>query len=301
MKKNKRLSMNPRTFFAVLLVIIAGWIAAGAYASSQHLEQLVFLDHYIDEYAEDRLTMQFYYITNKDDKNSINHIILGDIPGYVEEYHDPFMEEIPYMQRYGHHEVRILNVSLDLYTVRNLKEKMIFKEMTVQRSDGQSEVVDIGEIIIHPRERSKKTYLSQNMSMSGGNSTADIIAAEEKLLIQSLHPHMPVDDFQTLKIQLVGPEIIEDAKSNPEKLEKIVHHDNGKHYNELQYPLELDKGENLALILQNEQKVKYVLNSWLMVGGLDEYGKEIEFPAFLFHVPTLMKEDIKAIIEQKGQ
>lgn len=59
--------MKQRIFFGVLSCIIVGWIIAIGYASSQQLDKPVFLDHYIDEYQQDEIQVQFYYITNKRD------------------------------------------------------------------------------------------------------------------------------------------------------------------------------------------------------------------------------------------
>ncbi|WP_033543994.1 hypothetical protein [Planococcus sp. CAU13] len=306
MKQSKGSSMNPRVFFSVLFVIITGWFAVGAYASSQHLEKPVFLDHYIDDYAQEALTLQFYYITNKGDRNTINYIMLGYIPGYVnsgyiDEFFDPFMEEAQYIQRYGLHDLRSVTITLDAQEINKSKENMTFDEITVYFSDGSSMVADIGEIVLHPIKSTDNPLLSQELSASSPNSYESVVRAEEKLTITSLQPHMPADDLNSLTIHLLGEDEIVNEYNLSDMMDEKIRHEKGSHYMDLNYPIELDEEEAFVLSIRNQEKVKYVLKSWMMVEALDENNKELSFPLYLSCIPELAAADIKAILEQKGQ
>ncbi|QHJ71773.1 hypothetical protein [Planococcus halotolerans] len=293
--------MNQRIFFGVLSFIILGWIIAIGYASSQQLDQPVFLDHYIDEYQQDEIQMQFYYITNKRDRKAVNYIMLDDIPGYVDHYYDPMMEEIPYEQRFGHYEVRSIYATLDLRGLDSIDEKMVFDKMRVHFSDGQFETVDVGEIIIHPALYNEKNYLSQDVTAAGADWAGYILNAEEDFSIESLVPHIPVDESAHLKVQVLNPEesfhesrffkVVEDGAQNSQ----------GIGYEDVNYPIVLNEEDKLAVSFINEGNYKYVLKSWVRVEGKDTDGLDVSFPTYLSQIPQLEKEDVKTIIEQKRE
>ncbi|HSJ36667.1 MAG TPA: hypothetical protein VK945_00460 [Planococcus sp. (in: firmicutes)] len=279
--------------------IIFGWIAAGTYASSQHLEQPVFLDHYFKDYADEQLQMQFYYLTNSGDNKTINFVELGDIPAFVDGYHEMFMEGTPYVQRYGPHELRTVSVTLDSYELSQLKEKVTVNEMTVYLSDGESFVADIGEIIIYPEELSAKTYVSQNSS--SGDWTASYLQAEEKISILGMNPHIPDAVLESMKVHVPQSEDMIFSQTNyVQALEEQLNDGKGKEYQDLDYPVNLDKGEGFAISIQNKGDAKFVLDSWLMIEGEDQNGSVIQFPAYLYHIPQLTGKNVKAIIESKG-
>lgn len=295
--------MSQRVFFGVLLVIFLGWIAAGTYASTQKLEEPVFLDHYLDEYSENGQPLELYYITNKNDQNTINFVTFEDIPGFVEAgyvdvFSDPFMAPDESIERYGIYELRSVRISLDAYEMSLLKEKKIFNEMTVHFSDGQSIVADIGEIIIHPYEQSAQPYLTNSFGMSGTDGSANVYQAEKNISISALKPHIPEEFAQDLKIHLpISSERVNEANfvDNFEEL-----HADGEDYRKLEYPVKLGKGENFAYTIQNTARLDSIINSWMMMEGTTEKGQPIEMPAYLQHLPEWESLDIKAIIEQKG-
>lgn len=298
--------MSQRLFFGVLLAIFLGWIGAGAYASTQHLEQPVFLDHYIDDYVQEALPLQFYFITNKGDQNPITYVMLGDIPGYVDGgytdgFFDPFMEEAQYIQRYGLHDLKAVTVTLDSYEIMKLKEKTMFDEMTVYFADGSSSVADIGEVVLHLITSVDESFLSQEFSASSPNSYESVVRAEEKLTITSLQPHMPAEGLNSLKVHLLDSDEIVNGSNLSDMLDEKMRHEKGSHYKDLNYPIELDEEAAVVISIRNQEKVKYILKSWMMVEAMNENNKELSFPLYLSYIPELFPADIKAIIEQKGR
>lgn len=291
--------MNQRIFFGILSFIIIGWVAAIGYASSQQLDEPVFLDHYIDEYQQDEIQLQFYYITNKRDQKAVNYIMLDDIPGYVDNYYDPMMQEIPYEQRFGHYEVRSIYATLDLRGLDAIDEKMVFDKMKVHFSDGQSETVDVGEIIIHPALHNEKNYLSQKVTAGSANWAGYILNAEEDFSIESLVPHIPMDESAQLRVQVLNAEenIHESRFFNV--LEDGVQNSQGIKYEEADYPIVLNEEDKLAVSFVNEGNYKYILKSWVKVNGKDKNGLDVSFSTYLSQIPQLEKEDVETIIEQK--
>lgn len=292
--------MSPRIFFGVLLVIVIGWFTAGTYTYSQQLEQLVFLDHYIEDYAQDSLHMQFYYITNKGDKNTVNVVELGDIAGFPDGQFDFFMEESSYVQRYGPHELRTINVTFDIYEIRSFKEKQIFNEMTVHTSDGKQFVTDIGEIIIHPPDRDHDRSWMSQMSTGDGKSSVFYLTAEKEMTILGLNPHLPAEGLTGLKVHIPQMDESLDEINFFEKITEELDEGKGEDYRDQEYPIRLEKDDGLVLSIQNEKNVKFILHSWLMIEGEDNNGKALKSMAYLHHIPQLNGKDVKAIIENKG-
>ncbi|MCM3611548.1 hypothetical protein M4S82_09770 [Planococcus sp. MERTA32b] len=299
MKKSKGSSMNPRLFFSVLSVIIIGWIAATAYAYSQQLEHPVYLDHYFEDYAHENLHMQFYYITNKDDNNTVNMITLGDIPAFVEDFQAMYTEGPSYVQQFGLHELRTLSVKMDPYELSQLKEKVVINEITVYLSDGDSYTADIGEIIIHPEGESTKPSMSQ-MSSGEGELTVSYIEAGEEITINGFEPHLPPYGMADLKVHVPNAEDYFNGVNYVQKIENRLKAGKGVDLRDLGFPLNLKKNGGFAISIQNRGDLKYVLNSWVMIDGEDKNGTAIRFPASLYHIPILTREDSRTIIERKG-
>lgn len=293
--------MNQRKFFGVLSFIILGWIVAILYAGSQQLDKPVFLDHYIDEYQQDEIQVQFYYITNKRDQKAVNYIMLGDIPGYVDNYYDPMMQEIPYEQRFGHYEVRSIYATLDLRGLDAIDEKMVFDKMRVHFSDGQFETVDVGEIIIHPTVHNEKKYLSQKVTAGGTNWTGYILDAEKKFSIEAVVPRIPVNDSAQLRVQVLNPDDNIHGSRFYKVLEDGVQNSQGINYEDVDYPIVLNEEDKLAVSFINEGNYKYVLKSWVRVEGKDTEGLDVSFTTYLSQIPQLEKEDVETIIEQKRE
>ncbi|XKE95898.1 hypothetical protein LG326_06275 [Metaplanococcus flavidus] len=295
MKQSKMSAMNPRLFFSILFVIIIGWIAAATYAFSQELEQPVYLDHYFEDYAHENLQMQFYYITNKDDNETVNMITLGDLPAFIED----FQEGTSYVQQFGLHELRTLSVKMDPYELSQLKEKAVINEITVYLTNGDSYTADIGEIVIHPAEESTKPYLSQ-VSSGDGDLTVSYLEAEEEITINGFEPHLPPYGMPDLTVHLPSAEDSFTEVNYVKKVEKRLKEGNGVEIQDLEFPINLKKNDGFALSIQNKVNIKYVLNSWAMIDGEDKDGTAIRFPASLYHIPILTREDSRTIIERKG-
>lgn len=291
--------MSPRIFFIILSSIILGWIAAATYAYSQQLEQPVFLDHYFEEYAHENLQMQFYYITNKNDDNTINMITLGNIPAFVDDFHMMFTEGTSYVQQFGSHELRTLSVNMDPYELSKIKEKVMINEITVYLSGGDSFTADIGEIIIHPEDKSTKPHLSQ-VSSGDGELTISYLEVEEEITINGFEPHMPTYGMANLKVHVPNAENHFTDVNYVQKIENRLKAGKGDELPNLEFPLNLKKNEGFGISIQNRGDLKYVLNSWIMIDGEDKNGTALRFPASLYHIPVLTQEDSRTIIERKG-
>lgn len=293
--------MSPRIFFSVLSVIIIGWFAAGTYFYSQQLGQPVFLDHYIEEYSYDEMQIEFYYITNKGDDKMVNVVELGDISGFPDGNLNFFMEEMPYVQHYGPHELRTINVSFDSYEIRSLKEKLVINEMRVHMSDGESFLVDIGEIIIHPEVESNSSYLSQNSSSRTGEWSISYLKAEEDLSINGVDSRLPDAIVNHLKVhQPQSGDPIFTEYNYAAIIEGRLDEGAWAELLNIEYPFNLNEGEGMAISIQNNEDAAYVLNSALTFDAEDKNGSAIKVPAYLNFTPELSGKKVKAVIEQKG-
>lgn len=292
--------MSPRIFFSVLLVIIGGWIAAGAYTVSQQLDQPVFLDHYIENYAYEGLQMQFYYLTNKGDNNAVNFVTLGDIPAYTDGFHEMFMGGTPAIEQYGTRELRSVNFSLDPHELNKLNETTVINEITVYLSGGESFVADIGEIIIHPDKRSAASYLSQNSSSMSGEWSISYLQAEEDISILGLEPQLPDAVVKNLKVHVPrSAETIFSEYNYVQKIEEGLDDGGGEDLQNVEYPVTLDKGKSMAISIQNNEGIDFVLNLRMIFEGEDKSGSAIKLPVYLNFTPELSGKKVKAIIEQK--
>lgn len=300
--------MSPRIFFSVLVVILLGWLAAFTYASSQYLENPVFLDHYVDKAEQDQIYMQFYYITNKSDRSTVRQVAIGDLMGYPDNFNDPFYDpfhdstsmEIDYVQRYNHHELRKADIVLDLHGNEKLREKVIVDEVTVYFSDGRIVEADIGGIAIHPKERSVSSVISQKDGLSSNEGVATILGIEENLSIEAIELHMPSDALGKLNLHLLKSEDRKNIRNHIELKENRINGVKGDPFEDMNFPFDLEEGDNLAFSIHNNGSVIYMLDSWMVIEAQDESGDLISYPVHMELHPLLTKEDINALIEQKG-
>lgn len=286
--------MNPRLFWSFFILIILGWGISIAYSENRQLEEPIFLDHYIDKFAQDEIQLKFYYLTNKNDDSSVNYVEIGKYPGYV-EYFDPFSEEVPDEAVFNHHVLRSIDVNLDLRGMKKIDEKFQTNKITVHFSDGRTVKADIGELAIHPEEIPENTLALNQSGSNGGDGLAIDISAEQFLSVEKISSTLPEHVSDRLNIEV--PETEETLAFNGifSSIEDIQ----ARALDEIEYPFELENRQSLYFLIRPEEPIPYYIDSWLMLSGENQQKADFVAPAYLQFSPLLDSKTINDLIERK--
>jgi hypothetical protein len=111
---------------------------------------------------------------------------------------------------------------------------------------------------------------------------------------------MPAEDSGRLKIHQLKSEDRENIMNNIEIQENLINGVKGVPFEDLDYPFDLEEGDNLAFSIRDTGGFTYIMDSWMVIEAQDESGDLISYPVHMEFHPLLTKEDINAVIEQKG-
>lgn len=221
-----------------ILMIIVSSIVNITYLKSQKLDKPVFFEHYYETlvYENDNRTMDFYYLTNADDKTKVVEIYFPDINENIY-----FAVNNSNVTNYKYYNVTKVNVmmSLDKGTYLQMDKEIVLENAVVYFSNGDNMEVDLGKIVIK-KDDYKNTSLDNVMSSVSNTDTSEyIFKAEEPIIINGITTSLLKESKGLIKMKIVAD------NSDDIRLIEGLHGDNPE-----KYELELNK--------RNEEEVDYI-------------------------------------------
>lgn len=279
--------LKERFFWTMLCLIAISWAINLYYAKSKQLEEPIFLDHYIETAIGDQITL--YYVTNKDDRSSVNYIRAGDVEGFPQSDFFIIGDKPAPVDTFRHHELRSITFKL-----RNFEEGFetkSFNEIAVFYSDGRSSTASIGELVIHPEGKFEKDdQLTLEQVSGGGNSMGRVqyaFKANEPLKIQEI-----TSPFS----EQIMDQFIFSIKGYSNQLEKP--------FDELEFPFEVGKDKRIRIeMIPENPNYNFLYSFYVRLAGTTDEGKPFisynhyNEPSFYLNVS---QEDVNRIIAQKA-
>lgn len=297
--------MKPRIFWIALCIIGISWVLNSVYAHSKRLDEPIFLDHYMETFAQDYNQFTFYYLTNKNDPSSPTFVTIGDLTGFVEQaQHIPtnFFDDFNTnqdVQTFTHHVLRRIDVTFPELNSIMQDENFSFKEMEVSFSDGRQLLAPIGEVVVHAHYPDDDPLDSWTSSSSNTGRSQFTYKAEEALAIEDVTLHFEEILQEDLLIKMrssnekVRNEGITDAMDdNWGKL-------SGIDVREIEFPYELEKGETLILYTQIPPDFPALLEPLIVLSGITESGRSFTHYTGLNSQPYLEQKDVNQLIKKK--
>ncbi len=299
--------MKSRVFWIILCLIAVSWVLNSIYAHSKRLDEPIFLDHYVETFAQEYNQFTFYYLTNKNDRSSPTFVTIGDITGYVEQaqhiptnFFDDFNTDHD-VQTFTHHVLRRIDVTLPELNAIIQEETFSFKEMEVAFSDGRQILAPIGEVVVHAHYPDDDPLDSWTSSSSNTGKSQFTYKAEEALAIEDVMLHFE---------EILQEDLLIKMRSSNEKIRNEDITDamddywgklSGIDVREIEFPYELEKDETLILYTQIPPDFPALLEPLIALSGITESGRPFTHYTGFNSQPYLEQADVNRIIEQKKE
>lgn len=304
--------MKEKIFWFSILVIILSYIGNYLYFQSKQLDAPLFLEHYYELTLndEDETMLTFYYVTNKSDSSSINHVQIDGIEAYASSNMDFMWEsqEPQFEQEYTHHYLKAFYVTFPADFEG--EGPFSFSEMEVHLSNGKNLMADIGEVILHKDTEYANVLETQISSSSNQHREEKSMVALEPVTIEEIEIPFKeeLSDDIFIKVDLEQDKLRELEKlktgANPPKW---FDEDREKEWNDLPgvtvsddlLPYTLEQNEWVRFLMQfNPTRYSYFQFS-IKLNGKTESGEAFVRELPIIDHPDLDQKAINEIIEEK--
>ncbi|MGN7298915.1 hypothetical protein [Ferdinandcohnia sp. SAFN-114] len=304
--------MKEKIFWISIVVIILSYIGNYLYFQSKQLDAPLFLEHYYELTLnhEDETMLTFYYVTNKSDSSSIDHVQIDGIEAYASSNMD-FMwgsQEPQFEQEYTHHYLKALNVAFPMDFEG--EGPLSFSEMEVQFSNGKTLLADIGEVILHKDTEYANVLETHISSSSNQHREEKSMVALEPVNIEEIEIPFKEELSDDIFIKV---DLEQDKLSELEKLKtganppKWFDEDREKEWDDLPgvtpnddlLPFALEQKEWVRFFIQfNPARYSFFQFS-IKLNGKTESGDEFVRELPIIDHPELNQKAINEIIEEK--
>ncbi|WP_408009741.1 hypothetical protein ACJROX_05410 [Pseudalkalibacillus sp. A8] len=302
--------MKERYFWIAIILTVIIWTGNYTYLQSKQLTEPIFLKHYYEVPLEERMPLEFFYVTNKNDPGVVNGITVNGIHFYSSQDGFMFQQEGPvYKKEYIHHQLRSFTIDMpkELLPIES-DEQWLFTYFKPSFNNGIDfdHEVDIGYVNIRG-ERQRKPPLKFQMSGSGSDHRSlHQLSATERLKIKEIDIPMlnkypglvevKVNDGQG---KLTVPEK-HDPDINTRDLRSNWNKVPGISLRDIELPIEIEKGDWISFHTKIDENNTMYLKFNIWIRGESTDGEDFEIPLQVWDEPYLEQKDINELIKQRG-
>ncbi|MGP4081252.1 hypothetical protein ACTWQL_15195 [Pseudalkalibacillus sp. R45] len=299
--------MRERYFWIAIILAVIIWTGNYTYLQSKQLDEPIFIKHYYEVSVEDRMPLEFYYLTNKGDHGTVNSISINGIHLYTS--HDGFMfnQEGPLnKEEYIHHHLRSFKVDMyeeQLPVKKGSGNQWTFSEIIPSfsaRAD-LNHAVDIGQVKISGEPNREQPFKFQMSGSSSEHRSNFELSAQEGLLIEKVEIPLQEDYPGLLEVKINAPQIEpapvkKDLDDNYGDLNRPWNNVIGTALPDIEFPIKIAKGDLVSFYAQiNDDNTMYLrFNIWIKGKSLDGEAFELSLP--IWDEPYLNQADINDII-----
>ncbi|MBS4198072.1 hypothetical protein KHA93_00160 [Bacillus sp. FJAT-49732] len=272
-----------------MAIAIISMIGNYLFFVSKQLKEPIMLKHYYDTQVSVGSTLEFQYITNRNDDIEIAWFMIPD-----SEITLPVLENQTY-DTFTHHQIKMVhvNVTEELEEIMNNGELQL-TEVEAHFTNGEIQLMDIGDVILRKYKENKTPFDFSASGSSSDHTGYTVAVAKKDVTITDLEIPF-VDKFEKAIKVYVG-----EHQRTPENHSDIV--PKGELLTKDSFPILKKKGDYLSMEYQikfnNDDKNKLHLYTFdIKLIGNDEEGKTFSFPDTIYYQPEMTEKDIVSIIQ----
>lgn len=191
--------------------------------------------------------------------------------------------------------------------ITNDDSTLSFREMTIHLSDGSTQIVDIGEIMIHPmKERNYTNIVDQRLSASSSDHKQEnyFIALETLQIDNVENPFSEIlGNKFNIKIDTDHERVLESYREwNSHHIADLADQTwdqlPGVPLTETNMPISIDEGDWANITTITDQDFPSYIDFPIEVVGEAESGKSFNFPIYLSDRPYWNQEQINELIKK---
>lgn len=291
--------MKKNWFFGILIIILISWIVNIIYFELHQLEEPIVLDSYIDIQSAENTTLSLYYLTNSSEVVELESLIAAGYTYSNEQNFFPWFGDATaqsYRQEFTHQYLKQASFTFDEESLKQLVKGFQTNELYARFTNGQVVSVQLEKLnfktrLIESNFISSKAAFGSNQGIQG-----NLLEAAETVKMDAIVLPNSLKNQVELKVLSLS-----DNSSSEAKVEKLV----GKDWedieaplsNEIEWPLEIQKGDSVGLIFQIMDGDSYVdiVNDW---SGITESGRTFTHTFPLLIEPHLSNQDVVDIVQK---
>lgn len=297
--------MKERYFWAIMVIVVIAWIGNFTYLNSKQLDSPVILNHFYEKAFEENTRFKIYYLTNKSHQE-LSYADFGGITAYP--FQDGGMtffdtEQQPRHEReFRHHYLKSVFLEIredflplqkdsgDVWTTNEMKAYFNHSNGRMPES-----FADFGRLSIKAGYPGERVFRFQMAGSRNDNMTYATNGALQDLTVDEIIIPFKKQLGKHIDIK-VGVNI-----STPSYEERRMDWTDlpGESLEDIDFPLNLDKGNSLSIYTQVDSGLKSYVEIALKLNGRTADGKPFETPILIDSQPLFEQEDIDRIIAEK--
>ncbi|WP_261129906.1 hypothetical protein [Bacillus sp. Marseille-Q3570] len=300
--------MRESHFWIAIMLVVILWTGNYTYLLSKQLDEPIFLKHYYEVWLEDRMPLEFYYLTNKSDHGTVNSISINGIHLYTTQDGFMFYSEGPqFKEEYIHQHLKSFKVDFpeeQIPVKKRSEDEWIFTEFIPSFNNGGAfnHPVEIGYVNFRGDGQQESPFKFQMSGSSSYHRSQYNMSAEETLLIEEIKvplldrfPGVVEVKIQDSKVKLPEKEEQEISDTINVSWDKVP----GTTLQELELPLELKSGDWISIHTMVDERNTMFLRFNIWLKGKSSGGKTFEIPIQIQDEPNLDQYDINDIISRQ--
>jgi len=293
-----------------ILFIIVSSIGNYLYFYSEQLDEPIVLKHHYLKMFDPNSNLEFdlYYIVNKKDPKSIQHVSVDEVYGYVVNHSPIFwgdgVPSIQYAHEYPHQYLMKATIEFIPETLPLMDENVdtwSFDHMNITFSNGKTVDVNIGKIVFKRLNSSKASNVLDfryTSSSSNGEENTAFVINEDAILENTDIPYFEhLNEYIDLSIRTDSEKIKEESESAIKDVPKIEG-TNKLEVENTSLPIQLKKAD----WIQFQTKIKRDLLSPIeidaLISGKTEKGEPFSYSIPISYMPNY--NDLQSLIEERG-
>ncbi|MBS4220576.1 hypothetical protein KHA96_19950 [Bacillus sp. FJAT-49711] len=256
---------------------------------SKQLKEPIMLKHYYDTQVGVNSTLQFQYLTNRNDNIEIAWFTIPD-----SEITLPVSDDQIY-NTYRHHQLKIvhINVTEEIEEIIN-NEELRITEVETHFTNGEIQLMDIGDVFLRKYKENNTPFDFSASGSSSDHTGYTVAVAKKDVNITELE--IPFAD----KMEKVIKIYVGEKQRTPENHFDIV--PKGELLTKDSFPISKKKGDYLSMEYQikfdkDDKNKLHLYTGEIQLIGVDEHGKTFSFPDTIYYQPELTEKDIAAIVQ----
>ncbi|SDN39547.1 hypothetical protein SAMN05518871_10540 [Psychrobacillus sp. OK028] len=291
--------MKKNWFFAILIIISISWIANLIYFELHQLKEPVVLDSYIDIQSNEYTNFSLFYLTNRSEVVELETLIAAGYTYSNEQNFFPWFGNTTaqsYRQEFTHQYLKQAIFTFDEESLKQLVKGIQANELYARFTNGQVVPVQMEELNFEPPHNVTNVISSKASFGSNQGIQGNILEAAETVRMSAIDLPDSLLNQLELKVQLLS-----DTSSDSANVEKIMSKNwddiAAPLYDDIKWPLEIQKGDSVGLIFQVKDSDSYV-NIEIDWSGSTESGKAFTHTFPVLIEPNLSNQDVVDIVQK---
>lgn len=291
--------MKKNWFWGILIVIILSWIGNVIYFELHQLKEPFVLDAYIDIQASGNTNFSLFYLTNSSEVVELESLIIGEHTYNNEQNFFPWFGDVSaqsYRQQFTHQYLKQASFNFDEQSLNQMIKGIQTEELFARFTNGQVVPVQLEKLNFRSPTSESNIFPNEGSFSNNQGIQGYILKAAEEVRMDAIKLPDSLIHKMNFKVQVQSHTLSNSLDVN-QLARKGWEEFDAPLYTDIEWPLELKKGDSLGLIFQEKYSNSYIdiVYDWTGITGI---GKAFTYSFPLQIEPFLENQDVIDIVHK---